>query len=146
MSSGAPTPLVSWAGAVHAGVGGYVYPVALVDVSELYRTEGDDAVVLAVHVQPGAGRSAVAGRHGAALRVRVAAAPEGGRANEACAALLAETFGLAPSAVELAGGATSRTKQFRLAGVDLEEFPKQLERVVAGEASPGGQGRPGGRR
>jgi len=102
-----------------------------VDVSDLYRTDGDDAVVLHVHVQPAAGRSAVVGRHGSALKVRVAAAPEGGRANEACAALLAETFGVGAAEVELAGGATSRTKSFRLGGLDLEEFPRRLERALA---------------
>ena len=116
------------------------------DVSDLYRvTEqaepaaDDDApvtgtVVLNVHVQPAAGRSAVVGRHGAALKVRVAAAPEGGRANEATAALLAETFGVAPSAVEVANGATSRSKQFRLTGVELEEFAHLLERAAASNA------------
>lgn len=115
------------------------------DVSDLYRvieqTEGSDdavagkpatgTVVLSVHVQPGAGRSAVVGRHGAALKVRVAAAPEGGRANEATAAILAETFGVAASAVEVANGATSRSKQFRLSGVELEEFERLLERAAA---------------
>ena len=69
------------------------------ETSELYD-DSPEGVVLRVHVQPGAGRSAVVGRHGDALKVRVAAPPEGGRANEACRALVAETFGLAASAVE----------------------------------------------
>jgi uncharacterized protein (TIGR00251 family) len=148
-----------------------------VDVSDLYRIEdvgvpaagtgdaqgagdaegaGEGAVQtatvsLGVHVQPGAGRSAVVGRHGDALKVRVAAAPEGGRANEATAALLAETFGVKPSAVELVAGATSRSKRFRVSGVDVDEFRRQLERAVASGGSGGGGGsrassRPAGRR
>ena len=131
------------------------------DVSDLYRVEsgdpgeapagdGEDApprgvVVLQVHVQPGAGRSAVVGRHGTALKVRVAAAPEGGRANEACAALLAETFGVKAAAVELTGGATSRSKQFRLSGLDLDEFKRQLERAATGALGTAAN-RPAGKR
>ncbi len=117
------------------------------DVSDLYRTEhegeGDEpraTVVLNIHVQPGAGRSAVVGRHGTALKVRVAAPPEGGRANEAAAALLGETFGLAPAGVELVGGAASRSKRFRLSGVDAGEFQRRLERAVVGGAGGGGGG------
>jgi uncharacterized protein (TIGR00251 family) len=106
-------------------------------VDDLYRTDGDDAVVLHVHVQPGAGRSAVVGRHGAALKVRVAAAPEGGRANDATADLLAETFGLKRAQVELVGGPSSRAKQFKLTGLDVDLFRTQLERAVAGSARPG---------
>jgi len=106
-------------------------------IDDLFRSDGDDAVVLHVHVQPGAGRSAVVGRHGAALKVRVAAPPEGGRANEACAELLAETFGLKRAQVELVGGQGSRAKQFKLAGVDLDAFRVQLERAAAGGVRPG---------
>ncbi len=105
-------------------------------VEELYQAAGEGAVVLNVHVQPGAGRSAVVGRHGTSLKVRVAAAPEGGRANDATAALLAETFG--PSQVELVAGAASRSKRYRLRGVDAEELHRRLERVVA--AGTSGQG------
>ena len=107
------------------------------DVDELYSNLDGGAVQLNVHVQPGAGRTAVVGRHGTALKVRVAAPPEGGRANDACAALLAETFGAAT--VELVGGATSRQKRFRLADLDTDEFRRRLERVVAegaGESGP----------
>jgi uncharacterized protein (TIGR00251 family) len=103
-------------------------------IDELYRTAGDEAVVLNVHVQPGAGRTAAVGRHGTALQVRVAAPPERGRANDACAALLRETFG--PAQVELVAGAGSRSKQYRLVGVDLDEFRRRLERAVA-EGTPG---------
>ena len=110
-------------------------------VDDLFRTDGDDTVVLSVHVQPAAGRSAVVGRHGAALKVRVAAAPEGGRANKACADLLAETFGLANDQVELIGGPSSRSKQFKLSGVDVDAFRTRLERAVGG-ARPGADSRP----
>jgi uncharacterized protein (TIGR00251 family) len=98
------------------------------DVHDLYRPVDDDAVVLNVHVQPGAGRTAVVGRHGTALKVRVAAPPEGGRANEACAALLSDTF--AAGGVELVSGASSRSKRYRLSGLDMEEFARTLERAV----------------
>jgi uncharacterized protein (TIGR00251 family) len=101
-------------------------------VDDLYRADGDDAVVLHVHVQPGAGRSTVVGRHGTALKLRVAAAPEGGRANEAVADLLADTFGVKRSLVELVSGQSSRAKQFKLTGVDLDVFRTQLEREAAG--------------
>ena len=106
-------------------------------LDDLYRTDGDDAVVLHVHVQPAAGRSAVVGRHGAALKVRVAAAPEGGRANNACADLLAETFGVTRAAVELVSGPSSRAKQFKLSGVDLDAFRSRLEQEAAGGIRPG---------
>ncbi len=106
-------------------------------IDDLFRSDGDEAVVLHVHVPPGAGRSAVVGRHGAALKVRVAAVPEGGRANEATAELLAETFGLKRAHVELVNGSSSRAKQFKLSGVDLDAFRTQLEREAAGGVRPG---------
>lgn len=108
------------------------------NVDDLYRPAGDDGVVLQVHVQPGSGRSAVVGRHGTALKVRVAAPPVGGRANEACAEILAETFGLKTAQVELTGGQTSRSKTFALKGIDVDDFRRRLETVVGD-----GQGRAG---
>ena len=109
----------------------------IVDVSDLYRTDGDDAVVLSVHVQPGAGRSAVVGRHGTSLKVRVAAPPVGGRANQAAAALLAETFGVTPSSVELVGGEASRSKQFRVGGLDPDECDRLLRKAISEVGGPG---------
>ena len=122
------------------------YSLDGMNVDDLYTTKGDDVVVLHVHVQPGAGRSAVVGRHGAALKVRVAAPPIGGRANVACAELLAEEFGLKTAQVALVGGDTSRSKTFTLSGLDVEEFRRHLEQVAGPQASPGtpgGQVHPG---
>jgi uncharacterized protein (TIGR00251 family) len=101
-------------------------------VPELFDIEGDGVVVLRVHAQPGAGRSAVTGRHGAAVKVRVAAPPERGRANEACRELLAETFGVPPTAITLVSGDSSRLKRFRIEGVDVDDFRRRLGRIVEG--------------
>ncbi|MGH9039851.1 MAG: DUF167 domain-containing protein [Acidimicrobiia bacterium] len=115
----------------------------MADLTDLYD-ETDDGVLLQVHVQPGAGRSAVVGRHGDALKVRVAAPPVEGRANEATEALLAEALGLDRADVELTSGATSRSKRYRLRNIDAEEFDKRLR--VALDAANAPEGGTGGRR
>ena len=109
-------------------------------VRELFEESGDGSVVLRLHVQPGAGRTAVQGRHGDALKVRVAALPEKGRANEACRALVAELAGVKPDAVELTGGATSRAKRFQVAGADIDELVRRLELAIE-EATGNARGR-----
>ncbi|MDQ1375735.1 MAG: uncharacterized protein QOJ09_3073 [Actinomycetota bacterium] len=97
--------------------------------------ESDGAVLLRLHVQPGAGRSAVVGRHGDALKVRVAAPPTGGRANDAVLALIADTLGVKAADVELVGGDSSRSKRVRVKGVEADDVRKNLERAV-GNAGP----------
>lgn len=114
------------------------------EVDDLYRTTDDGDIVLSVSLQPGAGRGTVVGRHGKALKLRVAAPPEGGRANEAAARLLKETFGAAGA--DLVAGEASRSKQFRLTGLDLDEFRRRLERAVEeGRSGPGPDPRAAGR-
>ena len=116
------------------------------DVEELYRPAGDDAVVLNVHVEPGAGRSAVVGRHGSALEVRVTAPPVGGRANEGLCRAAGRDLRNA-SAADMVGGEHSRERRFRLSGIDLDAFRRCLERMVrAGTPGPGPGPRRQGRR
>ncbi len=97
----------------------------------MVEVDGEGRVVVRLHVQPGAGRSEIVGRHGDALKVRVAAAPEGGRANHACERLLAESFDVETSAVTLLTGETSRSKRFALEGVDGVEVAERLERLLS---------------
>lgn len=81
---------------------------------------GDAGVTVRIRVQPRARRNGVlgvvAGADGPRLRVAVAAAPEAGRANRAVCEALAGALGVAPSAVEVAQGMTSREKLVRVAG------------------------------
>ena len=97
--------------------------------SDLYDVERD-AVVLRVHVQPGAGRGAVVGRHGTSLKVRVAAPPVGGRANDAAIALVAETLGVKEGDVELVSGPRSRVKRFRVRSADPEDVEVRLRQAL----------------
>jgi uncharacterized protein (TIGR00251 family) len=95
-------------------------------------------VVLRVHVQPGAGRSAATGRYGDALKIRVAAPPEGGRANQATIALIASLLGVPERHVELVSGQSSRAKRLRIEGVHVSELRRLLtEAVTTGNARPG---------
>ena len=99
--------------------------------SDLFDQSGDDSIVLRLHVQPGAGRTAVVGRHGDALKVRVAAPPEGGRANEACLKLVTDLLGAGKDAVTLVSGPSSRSKRVQVTGVEAEEAAKRIADAVA---------------
>ena len=88
---------------------------------------------LQLRVSPGAVRAGVVGRHGAAWKVRVAAAPEDGRANAAVVRLLADTLGLAVRDVEIVSGHGSRDKTVALAGIDPDETERRLARASAGK-------------
>lgn len=83
-------------------------------------TAVDGGVVLAVHAQPGARRTEVVGRHGEAIKIRVAAPPIDDRANEALVAFLAAAFGVRRSAVTIRSGSASRHKRVLISGIDVD--------------------------
>jgi uncharacterized protein len=98
-------------------------------LSYLRATEG--GVLLAVRLQPGAGREGIGAPHGDELRIRVTAPAHRGEANAALLRLVAYTLRVAPSRVELVRGAGSRQKTVRIAGVTLEEASELLRRCQA---------------
>lgn len=82
-----------------------------------------DGVVIEVWVVAGAATSEVAGIHGDAVRVRVAAAAERGKANLAVARLLEEATG---GTVELLSGARARRKRYLVRGVSRKGLAELL--------------------
>ena len=81
---------------------------------------------LRLRVSPGAGQEGIVGRHGEAWKLRVRAAPENGRANEAVVRLLAEVLGIARESVALVSGHGSRDKLVELDGVELQDAERRL--------------------
>ena len=94
-------------------------------------TEKEGAITFAVRVVSRASRSEIVGEHDGALRVRVAAPPVEGAANEEVVLTLALAFGVARRAVEIVSGHASKTKLVRVAGatgarlLSLVEEPKR---------------------
>lgn len=74
----------------------------------------DGGCDLLVHVVPNASKTAPAGLHDGALRLRLAAPPIDGRANNALVEWLADELGLPRRGVRLLSGETSRRKRLRL--------------------------------
>ena len=83
---------------------------------------------ISVVVSPGARRSELVGRQGDAWKLRVAAAPERGRANAAVCALLAEALGVPVATVRVVAGASSRRKVVEVDGLDTAELDRRLSR------------------
>lgn len=94
------------------------------------RADGPDSI-LAVVAKPRARASAVEGVQGDALKVRIAAHPVDGTANEALERHLAERLGVARSRVQVLRGAAARHKRLRVVGLTPHEVLQRL-----GMASP----------
>jgi uncharacterized protein (TIGR00251 family) len=93
--------------------------------------ETDQGTVLLIHAQPKASHTEFAGRHGDALKIRIAAAPSAGAANEELRRFLADRFRLPLAKVQLLSGGQSRHKRMLLKDTTLEHVRQVLDRVLA---------------
>jgi uncharacterized protein len=82
---------------------------------------------LKLRVVPGVGRPGIVGRHGDAWKVRVSAAPERGKANEALLVELASVLELSRRDVELVAGHSSRDKVALVRELPKGEIEARLE-------------------
>jgi uncharacterized protein (TIGR00251 family) len=76
----------------------------------------EDEVVFKVQVVPRSSRSEVVGEHNGSLRVKIAAPPVDGAANEELIRVLAKTFNVPRSAVRIVSGQTGKVKQISIKG------------------------------
>jgi uncharacterized protein len=84
------------------------------------------SIRLRLRVSPGASRSEVVGRHGEGWKVRVAAPPENGKANDAVVELLAAALGVPRGSVEIVGGRGSRDKVVVVEGLTTDDAERRI--------------------
>ncbi len=85
-----------------------------------------ESTLLRIRAVPNASKTAVAGVLGDAVKVKLKAVPEGGRANAELCEFLAEALGVGRRAVTLESGDTSRDKRVRIDGLGEPEVRLRL--------------------
>jgi len=80
------------------------------------------AVSFAVKVQPNASKTCPGGREGEFLKIRIAAPPVDGKANEALIEFVARRLSIPKSCVHIRSGVTSRRKVIQVEGCSKEKF------------------------
>jgi len=91
--------------------------------------EQSQSFIIAFHCQPGAKKTEVQGEHDGRLKIRLAAPPVEGKANDALVAWLSKLLSINRSHIELLAGDLSRLKRVKVSGVTtiqiLEAFQVQ---------------------
>lgn len=91
-----------------------------------FLSEVAGAVRIRVHAQPNAPKNQIVGIHGDALKIKIHAPPEDGRANAELCEYLAKLAGVAKSRVTLVSGHSSRAKVVEIEGVSLDDLKAVL--------------------
>lgn len=97
------------------------------DTAVFLVTETQGAVTFQVRVTPRAKRTEIVGAMQGVLRVKLAAPPVEGAANEALVKFLAAQLGVRVAQVEILAGQTARVKTVRVEGVTAADVHRRLE-------------------
>lgn len=102
----------------------------------LHGKGSDQKVIIDLSVSPNAKRTELVGWHDGALRLRLAAVPVDGAANEALKRWLSDELGLPQARIELLRGASGQRKQWAL-DIPPERIESWLiEQVRMGKLTP----------
>jgi uncharacterized protein (TIGR00251 family) len=88
--------------------------------------ESSGGVIFTAKVVPGSSRTTVAGVLEDMVKVRVAAAPEKGKANQCLVTFLASQLGVRKGDIEIVSGQTRPIKQVWVAGISAAELLERL--------------------
>lgn len=86
----------------------------------------DNGVVLQIKVVPNSSKTAIIGQLDEMLKVKVAAPPEKGKANQCLTKFLSEEFNVKKNAVSIVGGLTNPVKHVQIIGVSTEDILSKL--------------------
>lgn len=82
---------------------------------------------LKVKVVPGSSRDQIVGWLGDALKIKVTAPPDKGKANNAVTALVAEHLSVAKSAIDIVAGHSTATKELSITGIDDDALKQAIQ-------------------
>ena len=83
-------------------------------------------LAFSVKVVPGSRRTALAGLLDEALKVKIAAPPENGKANQCLIDFLAEQLNIKPKAITIVSGQTNPVKRLEISGLTEPELLRRL--------------------
>ncbi|MEN6576518.1 MAG: DUF167 domain-containing protein [Phycisphaerales bacterium] len=95
-------------------------------MSALLIQEDAGGVVFTVKVVPGSSRTMVSGVLDSMVKIKVAAPPEKGKANECLIAFLAKQLGVRKNAIDILAGQTNPVKQVCVAGLSAATLRERL--------------------
>lgn len=78
-------------------------------------------IIIAIKVIPKSSQSQIVDWENGELKVRIAAIPDQGKANDALIAFLSKTLNISKSQIEIVFGKTGRHKRVRLFGLEEQE-------------------------
>ena len=93
--------------------------------------EKDGSLTFPVRVVPRAKKNEMVGVEEGALKVRIAAPPAKGKANEALVEFLAQALEVRKRQVEIVRGQRARNKTIRVRGLSEKEARKRLGNLIA---------------
>jgi len=86
----------------------------------------NQGVIFAAKIVPGSSRTAACGLFDDMLKIKVAAAPEKGKANQCLLRFLAEILGVKRNAVSIIAGQTAAVKQVQVSGISADTLLRKL--------------------
>ncbi len=95
-------------------------------MSKLAIQEADEGVIFMAKIVPGSSRTAICGLLDKMLKIKVAAAPERGKANRCLLKFLAEQLGVREKAVSIISGKNSPVKHIQVLGISSEILSQRL--------------------
>ena len=106
-------------------------------MNSLIVQDTEDGTILTVHIQPRASTTEYVGIHGDAIKIRVAAPPVDGAANDELIRFLARQLSIPASSVQIRSGASGRHKRVLVKGITAELVRARLNlETLKGPAKP----------
>ena len=88
--------------------------------------EDDDGVIFSAKIVPASSRTAIAGLLDGMVKVKIAAPPEKGKANQLLLSFLAKELGIKTKALSIISGQGSPVKQIKVAGISAQTLQEKL--------------------